>query len=134
MLEISQAVEYGIRGIMYMAQQGDGQPVLLRNIAEAEDISSTFLHKIFLRLTRSRILNSRRGVGYTLARDPQTITLLEIAEAIEGPIMIRRCVIDKDYCERGDDCFLASFWSELQEDLCAKLSSVTVRDLIEKGR
>ncbi len=114
-----------------MADKGSGQAVLLREIAEAEDISPSFLHKIFHRLTRSQILNSRRGVGYTLAREPQAISLLDIAEAIEGPIAIRRCMTDKDYCERGDDCRLAAFWSELQEGLVGKLQSVTIQDLID---
>ena len=114
-------------------------PVLRHRImtnfnAEAEGISLTFLHKIFRRLSRNRILNSTRGVGYTLARKPDSITLLDIAQAIEGPITLRRCLVDKDYCERGDDCTLASFWSELQEELVGKLNSVTILDLVAGRR
>jgi Rrf2 family protein len=116
--------------MIYMAQMGADRPVLLREIAEAEDISPTFLHKIFRRLARNRILGSQRGVGYTLNRAPETITLLAIAEAIEGPILIRRCIVDKDYCNRRDNCLLASFWTELQEELVAKLESVTIKDLV----
>lgn len=134
MLEISQAVEYGVRGMIYMAQKGADRPVLLKEIAEAEDISPTFLHKIFHRLTRNRILGSQRGVGYTLIRDPETITLREITEAIEGPILIRRCLLDKENCERGDDCQLASFWRELQEEMVSKLESVTIKDLVTSAR
>lgn len=133
-MEIPQAVEYGVRGMIYMAQQSAGQPILLKQIAKAEDISPTFLHKIFHRLTRNRILNSRRGVGYTMAKAPEEISILDIAEAIEGPLLIRRCIMEKDYCERGKDCALLSFWAELQEDLTAKLKAVTLKDLITEKK
>lgn len=134
MLEISQAIEYGVRGIIHMAQQGSDKSFLLKDIAEAEDISPTFLHKIFHRLTRTRILNSRRGVGYTLARPPEEISVLDIAEAIEGPLMLRRCIMDKDYCDRGEHCLLASFWLELQNDMAAKLGSVSIKDLLGSAK
>jgi Rrf2 family protein len=134
MLEISQAIEYGIRGIIHMAQIGPDRPVLVKEIAKAENISPTFLHKIFQRLVQSRILNSRRGVGYTFAVHPSSITLLDLIEAIEGPISLRRCLLDKDYCERVEHCALAGFWTELQEELISKLGSTTVQDLASLRR
>jgi Rrf2 family protein len=133
-LEISQAVEYGVRGIMYMARRRDENPVPIKEIAAAEEISISFLHKIFQRMARNRILNSRRGIGYTLARTPEEISILDVAEAIEGPLMIRRCILDKNYCERGKDCHLLSFWLELQEDMASKLSSVSLKDLISEKK
>ena len=129
-LEISQAVEYGIRGMMYMVQKGEEGPALVREIADAEDIPIAFLHKIFQRMAQGRILNSRRGIGYTFAMPPEKITLLDIVQAIEGPINLRTCVLDKNYCERSSHCTLVDFWTELQETLISKLSSVTVRDLV----
>ena len=136
-MEISQAVEYGIRGIMFMAQVETDRPVLVKEVAEAEDISPAYLHKIFQLMVRSRILNSRRGVGYTFAIAPEKITLLDIFQAIEGPIVLRRCVEDRGSCDREEACSLVSFWTEVQEELIAKLSSKSIRDLVtseERGR
>ena len=128
-MNISQAVEYGIRGIIHMARdKGDG-PLLVMNIAQAEDISPTFLHKIFKRMVQGRILNSRRGVGYTLARPPESITLLEIVEAIEGPIQLRRCVVDEDYCPRSDDCTVSVLWKDVQATIVDKLRSISLQDM-----
>lgn len=129
-LEISQAVEYGIRGVMYMAQKDDDRPALVREIAEAEDIPVAFLHKIFQRMTRTRLLSARRGVGYTFAKPPEEITLLDVVHAIEGPVHLRSCVLDKDYCERSGRCKLVNFWTELQGELVEKLRGVTIRDLV----
>ena len=130
MLEISQAIEYGVRGLMHLAQKEGDRPVHVKEIAQQEEISHPFLHKIFRRMSKRRILNSKRGVGFTLARAPEEITLLEVVEAIEGPIMIKECVVDADYCERTSQCGLTLFWTRLQEEMVARLRAVSVHDLV----
>ena len=130
MFEICQAAEYGVRGIMFMTQMEEERPVLLKEIAQAEEISPTYLHKIFQKMVRSRILNSRRGVGYTLAKTPEKITLLDVIQAVEGPITIRPCIMDENYCKRSTKCNLTRVWTDLQGELVDKLSSISIRDLV----
>lgn len=134
MLEISQAVEYGVRGLMQLVQSQSGRPVRVKEVAQAEEIPPAFLYKIFNRMRRSRILNSRRGIGYTLASPPEEISLLDVIQAIEGPITIKPCLVDKDYCDRVNQCSLVAFWTSIQEEVVAKLKTVSIRDLASPGQ
>lgn len=129
MIEISQAVEYGVRGLMQLVQRQSGRPVHVKEIAEAEEISMAFLYKIFRRMARGRILNSRRGVGYSLALPPEEITILDIIQAIEGPIVLKPCIVDESYCDRTNQCVLAAFWASIQEEIVERLRGVSIVDL-----
>lgn len=133
-LEISQAVEYGVRGLMHLVQSQSGRPVRVKEIAQSEEIPPAFLYKIFSRMRRHRILNSRRGIGYTLASPPEQITLLDVIQAIEGPIMVKPCLVDENYCERVSQCVLVAFWTSIQEGVVDKLRTVSILDLASPGR
>lgn len=119
---------------MHLVQSQSGRPVRVKEIAEAEEIPPAFLYKIFSRMRRNRILNSRRGIGYTLASPPEEITLLDVIQAIEGPITLKPCIDDENYCSRVNQCVLVSFWTSIQEGVVDKLRTVSILDLARPGR
>ncbi len=72
---------------------------------------------------------------YTLALDPEKITLLAVIQANEGPInLLGRCVQEESYCERSNTCPLLAFWRELQEEVVDKLHSVSIGSLVSPGK
>lgn len=101
-MRLNQATDYAFRAVLYLSLLPRGQVVEAKLIAEEENIPMRFLLKIFRLLTRAGIVESFRGVngGYALARPPGEITMLDVIEAIEGPIKINRCLISPEECNK----------------------------------
>ncbi len=88
-MRFSLQVYYAVSGVFDVAYNGFEKPVQVRVIGERQGIPTRYLEQIFQRLRRARIVKGKRGPGggYVLARDPAEITLLEIVEAVEGPLV-----------------------------------------------
>ena len=87
-MRLGRASAYGLFALIYMSQEGSDGPVQVQKIAKATGLPIEYLRKIMQRLGRARIIRSERGRrgGFRLAKDVKTITLLDIVEAIEGPV------------------------------------------------
>lgn len=101
-MRLNQATDYAFRAVLYLSCLPRGQVVEAKLIAEEENIPMRFLLKILRLLTQAGIVESYRGVhgGYSLARPPEEITMLDVIEAIEGPIQINRCLISPEECNK----------------------------------
>lgn len=133
MIRLSQAGEYAIRGILFMASQPYGKVILAKDVAEARGIPKPFLAKIFQNLSKSGILRSHRGSGggFSLAKPAKEISLLDVIEAIEGIIVLNNCLLlgGCQNCKSLDDCPVGSVWSEAQNRLIEVLKSTSVEKL-----
>jgi Rrf2 family transcriptional regulator, iron-sulfur cluster assembly transcription factor len=131
MMELTRKGEYAIRGILYLAQQPPGKISLISEIAEAADVPQTFLAKIFQGFAKIGIVNSYRGTGggFTIGRAPSNITLREVVEAVEGPIIPNRCLMGVGYCDRGDTCNVHPVWRKVQSQVVHILDGVTIEEL-----
>jgi len=134
-MELTRKGEYAIRGIIYLAQQPPGKISLISEIAEATEAPQTFLAKIFQNFAKIGIVNSYRGTGggFTLGRAPAIITLREVVEAVEGPIVPNRCLIGTGACDRGAQCNVHPIWRNVQSQVVQILDSVTIEELARKG-
>lgn len=85
----SRSAEYAIRALVYMARMPEGKYAMTRTIAEDEQIPMHFLAKILQDLARRGLLKSSKGPsgGFTLKVPPGQIYLLEIVEALDGPVL-----------------------------------------------
>ncbi len=130
-LHITIAVDYAVRAMIYIASFPEGTRVLRHDIARAESIPKSFTAKILKNLVDSGLLMSSRGIhgGYTLARSPCEINLLEIVEAVEGPISVTRCVPDPNGCEFSESCPAHDVWRNVQERLTEILMESNLRTL-----
>ncbi|HIJ80187.1 MAG TPA: Rrf2 family transcriptional regulator [Desulfuromonadales bacterium] len=131
MMELTRKGEYAIRGIVYLAGQPGDQVCLLSDIAAAVDVPATFLAKIFQQFSKMGLVKSFRGTGggFKLGRSPESITLLEVVEAVEGPVIPNRCVVSAGECERAVFCNVHPIWKQVQGQVCDILKGVTLKDL-----
>lgn len=131
MMELTRKGEYAIRGIVYLATRPDDQVCLLSDIAAAVDVPPTFLAKIFQQFSKIGLVRSYRGTGggFILGRPPEKITLLEVVEAVEGPIIPNRCVTGDSECNRTSTCNVHPVWVSVQDQVRGILSKVTLKDL-----
>jgi Rrf2 family transcriptional regulator, cysteine metabolism repressor len=87
-LSITTKSPYAVRALAELARSGGAGPVPIGELAKRRDIPVQFLEQLFAALRRAGVLKSQRGVkgGYSFARDPSTITVLEVVELLDGPL------------------------------------------------
>lgn len=104
-------------------------------IAEEQHIPPSFLAKIISQLSIAGLLHTSRGArgGVTLARDAKDITLLEVVEAIDGPIQLNECVGDSGTCSFDESCPLRPVWCDAQEELVGRLKGTNFADMMSKN-
>jgi Rrf2 family protein len=131
MMELTRKGEYAIRGIIHLAKLKPGSVALISEIAESTGVPQTFLAKILQSFAKIGLVNSFRGTGggFVLGRSPSQITLLEVVEAVEGPIMPNRCMMDGAGCEFNRTCLVHPVWREVQSKVVEILGSVTIEEL-----
>ena len=125
-MQITRQADYAIRAILYLAQLGPDEKASTSQIAEEKDIPLSFLAKIIAQLSVAGLLQTMRGArgGVTLARPAKDINLLEVVEAIDGPIQINECVNDSYQCSQHG-CPMRGIWQDTQADLVNRLRSST---------
>ena len=131
-MKISPAAEFAVRGALVLAEQYGNGPTTLDSICEARDLSKQYLVKIFASLARAGLVTPVRGKlgGYLLAREPAQINLLELIEAVEGPVAVNFCQHDPPRCGRTE-CGLRSMWADIQEFICGKLENTTLGQCLD---
>jgi len=87
-LSITTKSPYAVRALVELARSGAAGPVPIAEIARRRDIPVQVLENLFATLRRAGILRSQRGVkgGYSFARDPSEVTVLEIVDLLDGPL------------------------------------------------
>lgn len=118
-------------GLLALARRPMGEVVMLDVVAREEDIPVSFLGKIFQSLARGKLVKSSRGSGggFMLVRSPDTITALEVIEAVEGPVSLTRCLDEDSGCEHAGGCALCGLFAEAQDRVKEVFSSATVAQL-----
>ena len=131
-MKVTPAAEFAVRGICVLAKQNGNGPVNLATICEKHDLSKQYLAKIFGTLARAGLVTPVRGKhgGYLLARRPDEITVLDVIEAVEGPIALNFCQHSPPRCDQTD-CPLRPVWAELQDVVSTRLASVTFQSLLD---
>jgi Rrf2 family protein len=130
-MQITRQADYAVRAVHYLAKiNGDGRAPTSK-IAEEMKIPPSFLAKIVSQLSVAGVLATSRGArgGVALARSPGEISLLEVIEAIDGPITLNECVPDRSACVFGKDCPVHDVWCQAQVDLVARLQQTSFGSL-----
>ena len=131
MFELTRKGEYAVRAVLHLARQPDGKVALLGEIAAAAQVPPTFLAKILQGLAKLGLVRSARGAGggFVLGRPAAEITLREVVEAVEGPIVPNRCLTRGLPCEAGGGCKVHRVWKTVQSRVVETLDEVTIAEL-----
>jgi Rrf2 family transcriptional regulator, iron-sulfur cluster assembly transcription factor len=130
-MQIAKSNEYALKGLIFLASQPPEKLALVSEISKAQRIPETYLAKIFQRLSKAGLLRSTRGLngGFSLGRPAGEITMRDVIEALEGPIALNRCLIQKGECEEEGRCVLYGVLGEAQERFLEVLDGTTMEDL-----
>lgn len=135
MIKLSTKGRYGTRLMLNLAYhyKERNEAIILKNISKEEEISIRYLEQIIIPLRISKLVKSIRGAGggYILSRHPSKIKLIEIIEALEGPICLVDCVDDSDFCNRIPICATHEIWKEASFILKDYFKKMTLQNLIE---
>lgn len=127
--------DYGIRAAMHLADKAP-ERATAGEIAEAMDMPTGFLHQVLQGLQRGGLVSSlagRRG-GYTLARRPEDISVLEVIETLEGPLDAGECALRGGPCHWEEVCAVHEVWSAARAAFRESLGSATLEDLARTNR
>ncbi|MBI4322511.1 MAG: Rrf2 family transcriptional regulator [Chloroflexi bacterium] len=130
-MQISRRGDYSIRAMIDIASQPAGATALTREIAVRQEIPQAFLVKIISRLTQAGLIRAYRGAagGVTLAHPPAQINVLQIIEAVEGPVYLNRCLIGPGECSRDVSCSMHIIWKQAQKQLVELFQGTRLSDL-----
>lgn len=132
-LQLTNQVDYAIRAMTYLAGSEQGQWIPSSLIAEEMQISRMFLSRINMYLGRAGLLSSQRGAkgGVMLARDAADISIYDVIVAVDGPIMVNRCLETSEHDTFKFNTQLNNYWQSVQVELEQKLKNTSLKDLVD---
>lgn len=127
-LRISEAASLALHAMALLAS-GPDQPRAIRDLAQRLGVSDHHLSKVMQRLNRAGLVTGRRGPrgGFLLAGPGRATTLLEVYEAVEGPLAKQGCLLGRPAC--SGPCALGGLLRRLGDDVRAYLARTTLGDL-----
>ena len=126
----SKKCEYGLRAVLYLSAKGKGVVVSADEISKKLRIPREFISKILQNLTKFKLIKSRKGNmgGFSLAKEPSKIRLLDIVKAIDGLKVFESCVLGFPKCSPGNPCPVHNKWGKLREDAYNMLIEENLED------
>ena len=130
---IRRNTEYAIRALVHLAANREAIASAWE-IAGSQDVPVEFLQKILQKFVKRGIVNSRRGAqgGFSLAREPGEVTLLEIVETMQGKLAMNRCFLGRDGCPRSPNCPLKQNWLQMEGQIASHMAGITLQDLVDQ--
>jgi Rrf2 family protein len=133
-IALGQKADYAIRAVLELGRAGERRKS--REIAAAMAIPETYLPQVLGLMVKAGLVRSTAGPdgGYSLARDPAEISVLQVVEGADGPIQSATCVLRGGPCRWNEACALHEPWFRAQQALREQLGATTLADLIERDR
>lgn len=134
-MQLTRAADYAVRVMIHLAGLPSGTRASRADLAEAAECPEQFLSKVLQNLTRAGLVISHRGNtgGFELPESHNRTTMLEIVEAIEGPLRLNVCLTSDAACPRQSSCPAHCVWAEAQEAMAAVLRKASIGDLARRG-
>ena len=135
-MQITRASDYAVRVMIHLAALPPGSKVQQAELSRATDVSGHFLSKVLQQLVRSQFIRSQRGSGggFALAIAASDVSLLDVVEAIEGPLRLNLCLEEGPSCERKPSCPAHDVWAEAQAAVVKVLGAASIASLALKAR
>ncbi len=137
MLKINRQTDYAVRVILALAQQGEGARLSSSEIQQKMLIPPAFMTRIVAQLARTGLLNTfpGRDGGLMLPRPAAQITLRDVVEAFEGPILLSEClqVKGEDDCPFQANCPVRPKWGRVQVAMLREMAAITFESLVQEA-
>ena len=136
MLKLTRKADYDLMAMKHLAEHADRGACSAKDVAECYGIPQEALAKILQRLAKAGLLHSQHGIngGYTLARDPGTITAFEVIRAIDGPLFITSCVTVRGECDQTDRCSIRGPLRRVSHSIEEVLRRLTILEMKEDAK
>jgi Rrf2 family protein len=130
-MQLTRGADYAVRIMIHLAGLPDNERVLLPTLAAAANAPASFLSKVLQALTRAGLIASRRGQqgGFEILPQGRAASVLEVVEAIDGPIRLNVCLEHGSGCGRKGWCPANPVWKEAQAAMVDVLRSSKVAEL-----
>lgn len=134
LMRLTRAGEYAVRCSLYLSSRNRGQVISRKEISREMDIPGPFLTKIAQQLAKAGILEIVQGArgGYRLLASPETVSLLDVIEVIEGELFLNDCVLRPESCFRSPSCAIHRVWEKARDQLRQTLRQATMDKLLEE--
>ncbi len=135
-MKLSTKGKYGVRAVFEIARHYGKGPITIKEIAERQGISFSYLEQILHKLGKAGMIESVRGPagGYLLARRPAELTIGDIVRSLEGPIALSHCLEpgESGDCNQADDCVARMVWAKVGAKIEEALDSISFDDLLQQ--
>ena len=134
MLKLTKKADYGLMAMKHLAERAPQGACSAKDVADAYGIPQEALAKILQRLVKAGLLHSQHGMngGYTLARDPATISAFEVIRAIDGPLFITSCITVRGECDQTERCTIREPLRRVNESIEQVLRRISIWEMKEE--
>ncbi len=135
-MQLTRAADYAVRVMVHLAGLPPETRASRSELADAAQCPDQFLSKVLQSLTRANLVVSHRGNtgGFELPTRALNTSILEVVEAVEGPIRLNVCLVSDDACTRQAWCPAHNVWVEAQDSMTTVLRAVTIAKMAEQAR
>jgi Rrf2 family protein len=135
-MQLTRAADYAVRVMIHLASQPEETFVSKALLAHAAEAPESFLAKILQSLAHAGLIQARRGVvgGFSLLPRGARASLLDIVEAIDGPIALNACVTLGDACDRHAECPAHRVWLQAQSAMVSILREARIAEMVQEKR
>ena len=133
-MKISTKGRYALRLMMDLAENNNGSPISLKDVAKRQDISDKYLEQIISILNKAGYVRSVRGAqgGYTLKMEPQNYTVGMILRQTEGSLAPVACIEDDEIvCDRQQQCVTSIVYKKINDAISGVVDNITLQDLVD---
>lgn len=131
-MKLSTRGKYGLYAMFYLAQHEGEGPQSLQSIATT-GVPKQYLEQLLGNLRRAGLVTTVRGAqgGYQIAKPTREISILNIIDAMEGPIELSECMTDESHCERSCQCPVRRVWQKITDTINGELEQYTLYDMLQ---
>lgn len=132
---MSRTAEHAVRAILHLAVNGPG-PVKAADIARELGAPANYMSKTLHALAGAGVVDSRRGPtgGFTLAADPEELTLARIIQVVDDPAPKDACLVSSERCSERSPCHLHARWKVVSNQVWEPLRETTVAELLKGSK
>lgn len=137
-MKLSTKGRYGLKAVIAIARLGESEAVPLSLVAEDTGVSVSYLEQLIIKLKKADIVTSTRGAqgGYTLAKNPDEISVGDILRALEGNLNPVECVSmdGENSCTASEVCVTKIVWQRISEGINNAVDSIMLSELVNESK